>query len=120
MPTGWAPAAASALLNTLNTGGENGQLHTGDPGAAGTASPSALTTREVITHSTSSAGSPLALTSVPTWSMTATETLAFLSVWDDSSVFRYSVPLAVAQAVNAGDTVILDALDIVLGPVAAD
>lgn len=119
MPTGWAPAAASALLNTLNSGGENGQLHTGDPGGSGTANPSAVTTREAITHSTSSAGSPLALTNTPAWTMTATETIACLSIWDSSSVFRYSVPLAVAQAVNAGDTVILDALDIVLGPVAS-
>ena len=119
MPAGWAPAAASALLNTLNSGGENGQLHAGDPGIAGTANPSAVTTREVITHSTSAAGSPLALTNAPAWTMTATETLSYLSVWDDSSAFRFSVPLDVAQGVNAGDTVILDALDIVLGPVAA-
>lgn len=119
MPTGWAPDAASGLLNTLNSGGENGQLHTGDPGVAATANPSAVTAREVITHSTSSAASPLSLTNTPTWTMTATETLSHLSVWDDSSVFRYSVPLQVAQAVNAGDTVILDALDIVLGPVAS-
>jgi hypothetical protein len=127
MPTGWAPDYASQQLNTLNgssftpPAGQFGKLHIGDPGAAGTANPSAVTTREAITFSTSAAGSPLALTNTPTWPMTATETIAYMSVWDaaTSGTFKYSVLLSVAQIVNNGDTVILDNLDISIAPVAA-
>jgi hypothetical protein len=127
MPTGWSPAYASSILNTLN--GTNltaptaqwAQLHTGDPGAAGTANLSAVTTRQQITETTSVLGSPLALSNTPAWSMTATETIGYISVWDAATggTFLYSVPATFPQGVNNGDTAVLDDLDIVIGPVAA-
>jgi hypothetical protein len=127
MPTGYAPAFASQFLNVLNgtsftpPAGRFGQLHIGDPGVAGTANQSAVTTREAITYSTSASGSPLALSNTPTWPMTATEAIAYISVWDSATggAFKYSLPVAVIQGVNAGDTVVLDNLDITLAPQAA-
>lgn len=97
------------------------QLHVGDPGAAGTANPSALTTRSQATLNASSAGSALSLSNTPTWTMNATETITHISVWDAStaSTFRFSIALSVARAVNNGDTLNQASLSLGLTPQAA-
>lgn len=97
------------------------QLHTGDPGAAGTANQSAVTTRSQATTNASAAGSALSLSNTPTWSMTATETISHISVWDAStgSTFRFSIALSVSRAVNNGDTLNLASLSLGLTPQAA-
>ena len=71
---------ANALLNTIKGTSFAApatwiQLHTGDPGAAGTANLSAVTTRQQATFATASGGA-IALASTPTpFNMTATETI---------------------------------------------
>lgn len=99
----------------------NVQLHVGDPGAAGTANPSAVTTRQVATVSASAAGSALALSNTPAFSMTATETISHISIWDASTSgnFLLSIALSVAQAVNSGDTLNLNSLSVGMTPQAA-
>src|SRR5690349_11113111 len=66
------------------------QLHTsaGDPGAAGTANVSAVTTRNAVTWNAPSSGS-MTLTSVGSFSMTASETIRYISLWDASTAGNF-------------------------------
>ena len=97
------------------------KLHTGDPGAAGANNASAVTTRSSATYTASSAGSALALSNTPTWSMTATETISHISVWDASSAgnFLFSAALNTPKSVNNGDTLNLTTLGFSMTPQAA-
>lgn len=94
------------------------QLHTGDPGAAGTANLSANTTRIQLTFAAASGGS-IALASVPTpWNMTATETITGISIWSavtGGSVY-WDVSLTSSQAVANGDTLTLNTCTLGIGP----
>lgn len=97
------------------------KLHLGDPGANGTASPSAVTTRAAATFSAANAGA-IALTGTnPSWSMSATETVSHISVWDSatSGNFLWSSQLAVAKSVGSGDTLTLNSCGLSLSPVAS-
>ena len=74
------------------------QLHTGDPGSAGTSNVSSVTTREAVTWGTPSAGS-IAESNTPTWSSwagTNGEIVTDITVWTASSggTFLLSAPLA--------------------------
>ena len=117
---------ANNLLNTLGgasfvAAGTWAQLHVGDPGAAQTANLSAVTTRQQLSFAPASAGS-VALLSVPTaWNMTATETIAAISVWTASTggLPLFTVPLTASQAVNNGDTLTLNTLSLSIGPLSA-
>jgi hypothetical protein len=96
-------------------------LHTGDPGAAGTTTPSAVTTRQQATFSAASGGA-IALTAPPTaWSMTTTETITHISVWTlvTSGSFLWSAALSVAKTVANGDTLTLNTCGLSLAPLAA-
>jgi hypothetical protein len=97
------------------------ELHIGDPGAAGTSNPSAVTTRSSATFNASAAGSALSLSNTPSWSMTTTETISHIAVWDASSAgtFLFSAALSVSKAVNNGDTLNLTTLGFSLTPQAA-
>lgn len=97
------------------------KLHVGDPGSAGTSNASAVTTRAQATFSTAASGA-IALTGTsPQWSMTATETISHISVWDSASAgnFQWSAQLASSKSVVNGDTLTLTALGISLAPLAA-
>lgn len=97
------------------------KLHLGDPGASAASNPSAVTTRSQATFAAASAGA-IALTGTnPSWSMTATETISHLSVWDASSAgnFLWSVALSATKAVVSGDTLTLTSLGFSLTPLAA-
>jgi hypothetical protein len=74
------------------------QLHTGDPGSAGTSNVSSVTTREAVTWGSPSAGS-ISASNTPTWSSwagTNGEIVTDISVWDASTSgnFLFSAPLA--------------------------
>lgn len=127
MTVGLATASfANALLNTVNNTSFSIaqtwiQLHTGDPGASGTANLSAVTTREQATFSAASLGS-LALASSPSaWSMIATETIEAISVWSaaTSGTFYWSASLAVNKSVANGDTLTLNTCGLSFAPLAA-
>lgn len=87
------------------------QLHTANPGTAGTTSVSSVTTRPAITFSAASGGA-IALSNTPTWSSwagTNGEVVTHISIWDASSGgnFLISAALSSSKTVNTGDTLSL-------------
>lgn len=97
------------------------QLHIGDPGAAGTANVAAVTTRSLAAFAAAASGA-IALTGTnPSWTMTATETISHISVWDASTAgnFLWSAALAVSKSVQSGDTLTLTTCGFSLGALAA-
>jgi hypothetical protein len=135
MTAGLAPSLVSGWLDTLRTTGNGGsaysavagtfaQLHTGDPGAAGTANVSAgSTTRNSFVFSDSSAGSALSLGTPPAaWTNGGTsETLTHISVWtaSTSGTLLFTVALTVSRAWASADTFTLATLSAALTPQAA-
>ncbi|MET9909703.1 hypothetical protein ABZZ74_23360 [Streptomyces sp. NPDC006476] len=135
MTAGLAPSLVSGWLNTLRTTGNGGaaysavagtfvQLHTGDPGAAGTANISVgSTARNSFVFSSSSSGSSLSLSTAPSaWTNGGTsETLTHISVWTASSAgtLLFTVALTASKAWASGDTFTLATLTAALTPQAA-
>lgn len=99
------------------------QLHTGDPGASGTANVSSTTTRQAVNYAAASAGSQ-ALTGTTQWTNwagTNGEVVTHISIWGASSggTFYYSVALTASKTVNTGDTLTLTTLTVAITPLAA-
>jgi hypothetical protein len=96
------------------------KLHVGDPGAAGTANASAVTTRQSATFSAASAGA-IALSNSPAFTMTTTETISHISVWDASSAgnLLWTAALTTSKAVVNTDTLTFTTLGVSLSPLAA-
>ena len=123
-----AANTANKLLETIGRTGTTFtagvlyvKLHTGDPGSAGTANASAVTTRYAVTFSAASAGS-MALSSMGgTWSMTGTETISHISLYDAATAgnFLWSVALTASKSVVSGDTLSLTSLTLAFSPIAA-
>lgn len=127
MAVGLATAHANALLNVYRGTTFTGitlyiQLHNGDPGSAGTANiSSAVSGRNSASFSAASAGS-LSLSATPTsWSVTATDTLTYISLWDASSSgnFVRSAVLTAGLAVLSGDVYTQPVLTFSYTPIAA-
>jgi hypothetical protein len=132
MAEGLSTTTVSGLLNALrSTGAAYGppagnyiQLHTANPGAAGTTAISVgSTTRLAATLNASSGGSALALSSsVGPWTNGGTtETITDISVWTASSAgtFLWSVALTVSQPWISGNSFTLNSLSVALTPQAA-
>ncbi|MFF2383762.1 hypothetical protein [Streptomyces sp. NPDC058108] len=132
MTAGLASSLVSGWLNTLRTAGAAYsvvagtfvQLHTGDPGAAGTSNVSVgSATRNSCTFAASSSGSALALTGAPSaWTNGGTsETLTHVSVWtaSTSGTFLFSVALTASRAWASADSFTLSTLGASLGAQAA-
>lgn len=96
------------------------KLHTGDPGAAGTANASAVTTRSQLTLAAAASGAVALTGTQPSWSMTTSETVSYISIWDNASTgnFLWSAQLAVAKTVANGDTLTLTTCGLSLTPLA--
>jgi hypothetical protein len=120
---------ANAWLNVISgttfTGaaGSFVQIHTGDPGAAGTTAVSVgSATRQTLSWSAASAGSK-AISGAPTaWTNGGTtETLTHISVWSASSAgtFYFSGALTASQPWGSGNTFTLTSLSVALTPIAA-
>jgi hypothetical protein len=126
MTVGVSAATANAYLNvhrgTTYTGiaAEYVQLHTGDPGAAGTANQSAMTTRNAITFNAPSGGS-MTKASLGTYTMTASETITHVSRWDAASGgnFLESHALTASVPVINGSVISFSTFTMAIGPVAA-
>ncbi|WP_326646061.1 hypothetical protein OG884_15530 [Streptosporangium sp. NBC_01755] len=126
MTAGLASAHAHGILNLFrgtNYTAPSGvfvKLHTGDPGAAGTANASAVTTRNQAAWAAPSAGS-MTLSSLAGYSMTATETITHVSLWDAASGgnFLESAALTSAKDVTSGDTLTITTLTLAFTPIAA-
>lgn len=97
------------------------KLHQGDPGSAGTANASAVTTRSELTLTSASSGAVALTGTQPSWSMTASEVISHISVWDAATGgdFLWSAQLAVAKTVANGDTLTLTTCGLSLTPLAA-
>lgn len=95
-------------------------LHKGDPGAAGTANASVNTTRVALVLGAPANGTVALTGSQPTWTMSATETLSHISVWDASTAgnFLWSAALTATRTVNNLDTFTLTACGLSLSPIA--
>ena len=127
MAEGLSTSLVSSWLNTLRAAGAAygpittyAQLHTANPGAAGTTAISVgSTTRSVFTFAASTTGSALALTGTnPSWTNGGTsETITHLSIWSASSggTFLFSVALTASKAWASADTFTATALGLSLG-----
>jgi hypothetical protein len=99
------------------------QLHTADPGSAGTTAVAGETTRKLATFGAASGGA-ITTTAALTWtSVSTTETLSHVSFFDASSAgnFLGSDALNTPRAVTAGDTfeIAIGDLDLSITPIAA-
>lgn len=121
---------ANAWLNVISgttfTGAAGSfiQLHTGDPGAAGTTTVSSVTTRPAATWGAASAGAKAITATFPSWTSwagTSPETVTDVSDWSAASAgtFYFSVQLTVSKVVQTGDTLTLNSLSVSLAPLAA-
>lgn len=126
MTAGLAAATANSMLNVYRNSSWSGlatvalKLHTGDPGSAGTANASAVTTRNAVTWAAASGGS-MALSSIGTYSMTTTETITHGSFWDatTSGNFLESFAFSSGVAVVNGSTLTISTLTVAMSPIAA-
>ena len=83
------------------------QLHTANPGTAGTTSVSSVTTRQTANFSASTTG-VLSLSNTPSWTSWAgsADLLTHVSFWDASSGgnFLWSAQLSSSKTMGSGDT----------------
>lgn len=96
------------------------KLHTADPGAAGATAASANVTRVQATFGAASAGA-IALSNAPAFTMTATETISHISVWDASTAgnLLWTAALTTPKAVVNTDTLTFTSVTLSLAPLAA-
>lgn len=95
-------------------------LHKGDPGVSGTANPSLNTTRVQLVLGAAANGTVSLTGSQPTWTMSASETISHISVWNaaTSGTFLWSAALTASRAVVNADTFTLTACGLSLSPIA--
>lgn len=118
--TGIAAAGANTALDAIRTDTPFIQLHTGDPGAAGTANVATETTRKAITFS-ASAGGVMTTTVALTWTnILGSQDATFFTIWNASSAgtFKFSGTIT-ANPYTAGDTYSIAIGGLVLTIVAA-
>jgi hypothetical protein len=128
MTVGIAAAQANSYLNTYrNTASAAittvyAQLHTGDPGAAGTANVSVgSTTRNAITWNAPASGS-MTLATLGSWTNGGTsETLTHVSLWTASTAgtFLQSFALTASQAWVSTNTFTISTFTVSFSPIAA-
>ncbi len=119
MADGLSAAVANAALSTIiGTDANYVQLHTGAPGANGTANVSSVTTRESVTWGSPSAGS-VSASNQPEWTSwagTNGETDTDISFWSlsASGTFGLSMQLSSSVVMDTGDSLTLTAVSISL------
>jgi hypothetical protein len=126
MTVGVSTATANSILNVhrgtsfAGYANEYIQLHTGDPGAAGTANVSAMTTRNAITWNAASGGS-MTLATLSSFTMTATETITHVSRWSASTsgTFIESHALTASVPVINGSVIAFSTFTLSVSPIAA-
>lgn len=131
-----ATTLANKWLDTINnTAGAAGtsfavaagtfiELHTADPGAAGTTAVSSTTLRKTLAWSAASAGSKAITATLPSWTSwagTNGEVVTHVAVFDAITAgnFLFSAALTASKTVNTGDTLNLTSLTFALTPIAA-
>jgi hypothetical protein len=126
MTAGYAAARANSFLNVLRNTAYTAvttpfvKLHVGDPGASAANNPSAVTTRNAIVWNAASGGS-MTLSSLSSFTMTTSETITHVSIWDASTAgnFLESWPLTSSVAVVNGSTLTFSSFTLSITPIAA-
>lgn len=125
MTVGLAATVANGFLDNFRNNAVSARsvfckLHTGDPGSAATANASAVTTRNAVTWNAASSGS-MTLSALSTYSMTTTETITHVSLWDASTggAFLQSAALTASVPVINGSTLSFSSLSLSFSPLAA-
>ena len=121
MAVGIASGLATDWLNTLRNvsyveAATYVQLHTANPGAAGTTAVSSVTTRPAINFAAASGGA-MSMSNTPSWSSwagTNGEVVTHISVWDANAAgnFLFSAALTASKTINTGDTFTLSSCSI--------
>lgn len=125
MAVGISGTTAGSMLSLLITQPTSQyiQLHTGDPGSAGTTDPSSVTTRVAATWSsvTTSGGTivTVSTTNEPEWTNwagTSPETDTDISFWNNATagdgVFNMSMQLSSSVTMNTGDSLTLTSITV--------
>lgn len=121
MTVGIAAGVANTILDA-NLDDQYVQLHTGDPGAAGTANVSVGSTTRVQAVTAAAASGAKSSPNLGPWTNGGTgETITHISVWSASSggTFKLSAVLTVSKAWVSGDTLVLDTFTMTFTPQAA-
>lgn len=121
MTVGIATGVANSILDA-NFDDQYVQLHTADPGSAGTISISVGSTTRVQMVTGAAASGAKSATSVGPWTNGGTsETITHVSWWSASSggTFKLSAALTASKAWVSGDTLVLDTASITFSPQAA-
>jgi len=126
MTVGKASGNITSLLNIYRGTSYTGvatpfvQLHTADPGAAGTTAVSAVTTRNAITWNAPSSNQ-ITLNTLGTWTMTTSETISHVSLWTASTAgtFLESFALTAGVPVVNGSILTINTFTLGYTPVAA-
>jgi hypothetical protein len=117
---GLSTTVANAALATITgTDMAFAQLHTADPGTAGTTAVSSVTTRPAVTWGSASAGVIAANGTLPSWTSwagTNGETDTHTSLWSASSsgTFGASIALSASVTMDTGDSLSLTAISITI------
>ena len=110
--------ANSALGNMTGTNMNDVQLHTGNPGSAGTSNVSSTTTRQSVTWGSASSASISASNSPAwtSWAGTNGETDTYVSFWSASTsgTFGCSMQLSASVTLNTGDSLTLTSISITI------
>jgi hypothetical protein len=118
MSDNFSVAAANAALSTFAASALYVQLHTGDPGSAGTANVSTTTTREAVTWGAPASGVITATNtpSWPSWAGTNDETVTDVSYWNlaTGGAFQGSSQLATPAQMATTDTLALAPISLTL------
>lgn len=125
MTVGIASAQATDVLNLYrNTAGTARtpfvQLHTADPGVAGTTAVANSSTRNAITWNAPSGGS-MTLLALSNFTGTATETITHVSLWTASTAgtFLQSFALTASQAIILASQLSFSSFTVAFTPIAA-
>lgn len=132
MTTGFATTAVlNKWLDVIRTGGSTFtstttvylQIHTGDPGAAGTSNVAVgSTTRSAVNHNSPSSGSMTITGTNPSYTNGGTsETITHVSAWTATTAgtFLYSGALSASKAWSSGDTLTITTSTVSITPAAA-
>lgn len=91
MADGFGSAGANTALNALLAAYPWIQLHTGAPGAAGTANVATTSTRKTAAWNSASGGSATNNGAIGSWTAAATETATHFTAWSASTSGNFGV-----------------------------
>lgn len=119
MGAGLSTTVANAALTAIvSADWAYAQLHTADPGTAGTTAVSSVTTREAITWGSPSSASVAASNSPAwtSWAGTNGETDTYISGWSASTsgTFGGSMQLSASVTMDTGDSLTLTSISITI------